>query len=92
VLSGTTTSEENKRTYIIGTVRNDCDRRFLTVTVTFKVSQQSMSFGNRNGENTMQDMMISAYGRNLASGESMEFKTQGFMNMSGYQLDSIRGF
>ena len=90
VLAGSTTTEENNRTYIMGTVRNDCDRRYFTVTVTFKVSHQS-PFANGANDN-MQDMLVTAYGSNLAAGESMQFKTQGFTNMSGYQLESISGF
>jgi hypothetical protein len=90
VLAGSTTSEENSRTYIIGTVRNDCDRRFLAVTVSFKVSQRS-PFAN-GGDDRMPDMHVTAHGTNLASGESMQFKTQSFMNMTGYQLESINGF
>jgi hypothetical protein len=102
VLAGSTTTEENNQTYITGTVRNDCDRRFFTVTVTFKVSLQQPSFAygnsaygsrsNTNSNDTLREMIISAHGTNLASGESMQFKTQGFMNMAGYQLESINGF
>lgn len=90
VLAGSTTTEENNRTYIMGTVRNDCDRRYFTVTVTFKVSHQS-PFAN-GASDSMQDMLVTAYGSNLPAGESMQFKTQGFTNMSGYQLESINGF
>ena len=90
VLAGSTTTEENNQTHIIGTVRNDCDRRYFTVTVTFKVSHQS-PFANGTSDR-MQEMLVTAYGSNLPAGESMQFKTQGFMNMSGYQLESISGF
>jgi hypothetical protein len=91
VLAGSTTSEENNRTFILGTVRNDCDRRFLAVTVSFKVSQRS-PFAKAGDDDRMPDMYVTAHGTNLAAGESMQFKTQSFMNMTGFQLESINGF
>jgi hypothetical protein len=40
-LSGSTTAVENGNTDIIGTIKNDCDRKFSQVTVSFKLDRSS---------------------------------------------------
>jgi hypothetical protein len=40
---GSTTTVDNGFTYIIGSIRNDCDRKFDNVTIAFKVDSGSAS-------------------------------------------------
>jgi hypothetical protein len=85
VLEGSTTSEEDRSTYIVGSVRNNCDRRFLSVMVSFKLYPSS-------DDAIRTPMVISAHGSNLKPGESWQFKTSAFTHNNGYQLDSVRGY
>lgn len=84
VLEGSTTTEDNHVTYIIGTVRNGCSRRFLNVNISFKLNPQP------NG--MVQAGYVTAHASNLEPGQSLEFKTTGFTNNNGYQLDKLSGF
>lgn len=43
-LSGSTTAVENGNTDIIGTIRNDCNRKFSHVTVSFKLDRSSSAY------------------------------------------------
>ena len=43
-LSGSTTAVENGNTDIIGTIRNDCNRKFSQVTVSFKLDRSSSAY------------------------------------------------
>ena len=43
-LSGSTTAVENGNTDIIGTIQNDCNRKFSQVTVSFKLDRSSSGF------------------------------------------------
>jgi len=43
-LSGSTTAVENGNTDIIGTIKNDCNRKFSQVTVSFKIDSSSSGF------------------------------------------------
>jgi len=86
VLEGSTTTQENETTYIVGSVRNNCDRRFLTVIVSFKLNPSS-------DDGIRYPLIVSAHGSNLKAGESWQFKTSAIGNTNnGYQLDSVRGY
>ena len=86
VLDGSSFSDEDGRAYIYGTVRNTCDRKFPSVTVTFKVQPQS------NSSFPQTDMIISGYAHNLEPNSTATFKTQGLSNFASYRLDSIHAF
>jgi hypothetical protein len=66
-LLGSTTTEENGVTYIIGNVRNGCDQKFSSVLVTFKL--------DRRDNSEFPEALASAYGRNLKPGDTWSFRT-----------------
>ena len=81
-LEGSTTTVENNRTYITGTIRNDCDRWFKTVSVRFKLF----------GDDTFGQQTAVGYARNLDPHGTAPFTTQGIINYEGHTLDQISGF
>lgn len=68
-LLGNTTSEENGRTYIVGSLRNNCDRSFHQVTVLFKFSRAS------GKPDFMPDAGAYAYAGDVKAGETRTFKS-----------------
>src|SRR5258707_15767683 len=42
-MMGSTTTEDEGRTYIVGTVKNNCDRSFGQVTISFKLDRSPES-------------------------------------------------
>ena len=84
-LLGNTTTEENATAYIVGTVRNNCDRTFGSVTVTFKL--------DRGASDTLPEYSISAYARNVEPGQIKQFKTvTPISRNSTYRFDRISAF
>lgn len=65
---GSTTTEDEGRTYIVGSIQNNCDRSFGNVTVLFKVS-------NPGASGSFSEGTAYAYGRNIKAGEVKQFKT-----------------
>jgi hypothetical protein len=68
-LVGSTTREEDRSTYIVGSIRNHCDREIGHVTVVFKVAGSSDSKFNHR------DAILYAYENNVKPGETRAFKT-----------------
>jgi len=68
-LVGSTTREDQGRTYIIGSVRNRCDIKFSNVSVAFKLDRPDSKI-------SLPDAPILAYARDLKPGETREIKTQ----------------
>jgi len=66
-LLGNTTTEDEGRTYIIGSIKNSCDYSFSTVTVLFKLDR-------RNGVE-LPDAVAYAYSRDVKPGETRRFKS-----------------
>jgi hypothetical protein len=69
-LVGSTTSEVDGVTHIIGSVRNNCDRKYLYVQVAFTL--------DRSNDSTVRDlpeMKTSAAVRDLESGATASFQT-----------------
>ena len=84
---GNTTTEENGIAYIIGSVRNNCDRPFGSVTVTFKLDRQPGPTGD------LPETTISAYSRNVEPGQTKEFKAVVPISKNAtYRFDSISAF
>ena len=84
---GNTTTEENGSTYIAGSVRNNCDRKFGSVTVSFKLDRQSGSAG------AFGETIVSAYSRDVEPGQTKEFKSFAPVSKTAtYRLDAISAF
>ena len=85
-LVGSTTSEDNGATYIVGTVRNNCDTAIGNATIAFKVDRTSDS-------NFRNDAPIIAYARDIPAGGTKSFKLQIWRDRNfSYRLDSITAF
>jgi len=88
VLAGATTSLRDNGTYIVGSVRNQCDRGFLDVTVVFKLDPPMQ--GNMSHSSGFYSQ---AYLRDVKPNELRQFKS--VMPVPAdtiFHLDSIRGF
>lgn len=66
---GSTTAEEEGRTYIVGSIHNNCDRSFSNVTVTFKLDRTPGAF------ESFSEGGAYAYARDVKAGEAKEFKS-----------------
>jgi len=84
---GSTTTEDSGITYIIGTVRNSCDRKFSSVTVSFKIDHQ------RGPTGEFPEYTASAYSRNVESGQIKEFRTSSPVSKNAtYRFDAISAY
>jgi hypothetical protein len=84
---GSTTTEENGGTYIIGSVRNSCDRKFGRVTVSFKLGHQRVATGE------LPEYTVSAYTRDVEPGQIKEFRSSAPVSKdASYRFDSISAF
>jgi len=83
---GNTRTEENGHTYVVGTIRNNCEHKVGHVTISFKVERQSDSAFNS-------DAPAYAYVNDVAPGETRSFKTQfQIAKDMGYRFDRITAF
>ena len=87
-LLGSVSTEDEGRTYITGTIRNNCERNMNSVTISFKVDSPS--------DSTVQGLPAStafAYSNDLKPGETRSFKSQfPIAPNSSFRLDSINSF
>ena len=84
---GNTTTEEDGITYIVGNVRNNCDRRFGSVTVTFKLDRKP------GPKENMSEYPISAYARDVEPGQTKQFKTVVPISKDAtYRFDAITAY
>jgi hypothetical protein len=81
-LDSNETMVENNKTYITGTIRNNCGRWFTTVSVRFRLYGDSM-FGQQTAV---------GFTRNLDPHGTAPFKTQGIVHYEGHVLEEIKGF
>ena len=88
VLVGATTSLQDGGTYIVGSIRNQCDRPFLDVTTVFKLDPPMQ------GPMTHSSGFYSqAYSREVKPHELRKFKSAMPVPADTiFHLDSIRGF
>jgi hypothetical protein len=68
-LVGKTTREDEGRTYIVGSVRNDCTRKYGSVTVVFKLDRRP------GPTESLPQGIAYAYIRDLVPGETRPFKS-----------------
>ena len=67
VMLGNTTREEEKFTYIVGSIKNNCDQKFGQVTIAFKLDRSS-------GSTLSLPEAINPYGSRVQSGQTQKFK------------------
>ena len=85
-LGGHTTALEQGRTYITGTIRNRCDRKFGNVTIVFKLDPKRGPMENLQG-------VAYAYARDMTAGETKQFKSAlPISEDSTYRFDSISAY
>ena len=70
VMLGNTTREEEKFTYIVGSIKNNCDQKFGQVTIAFKLDRSS-------GSTVGLPEAINPYGSRVQSGQTQKFKPSG---------------
>jgi len=86
LLSNTTTEEEG-HTYIIGTIKNNCDRTFSHVTVLFKLDHGAVPGAFET------DAPVYAYGSDVKSGDIRQVKSFNPISSSAtYRFDSINAY
>ncbi len=67
-VSGYTTAEDEGRTFIVGNLQNNCDRKFDSITVLFKLDRVP------GPAESLPEAVVYAYSRDLAPGETRRFK------------------
>jgi hypothetical protein len=87
MMLGSTTREEDRSTHIVGSIRNNCDRKVGQVTIVFKVAGKVDSKFNQG------EAIHYAYVRDLKPGETRAFKTMFSIGKNDtYRFDSITAF
>ena len=72
-LLGYTTREEEGRTFIVGSIRNDCGRTYGNLQITFQLPRSNDLMARSSVE--LPAGVAYAYGRDLKPGEIWRFKT-----------------
>jgi hypothetical protein len=89
-LAGSTAAEEEGRTYIVGSIKNNCDRNFIDVMVLFKLDRPP---GPPGPLGDLAAPVASAYARDVKAGEVREFKTAVPVSRdTTYRFDGINAF
>jgi hypothetical protein len=84
---GNTTSEIERSTYIVGSIRNNCDRKFMFVTIVFKLDLPS------DAKFRLPDATAGAYLRDVKPRETREFKSSFRVPRNvAYHFDTITAF
>jgi hypothetical protein len=84
---GSTTTDVDGGTYIVGSVQNNCDRSFGNVTVTFKLDRTPGAFESFSGGGAY------AYVRDVKAGESKAFKSALPVSKDAtFRFDAINAF
>jgi len=68
-MAGSTTTEEEGATFIVGSIKNNCDHGFAQVTILFNVDRAPGAFGD------LPEGVAYAYSRDVKAGEIRDFKT-----------------
>jgi hypothetical protein len=87
-LMGSTTTEDNGVTKIIGSVRNSCDRKYGTVIVSFKLSRADQNGPLAN----FPESVITASVSDLKPGDTKDFKTLPVSSSTTFRFDEMRAF
>ncbi|HTS61765.1 MAG TPA: hypothetical protein VMH28_07055 [Candidatus Acidoferrales bacterium] len=86
-MAGNTTSEEDGRTYIVGSVRNTCTREIRQVTIAFKLDRQ------RDAKADLPGAPVFAYVNDVKAGETRRFKTAFPVGKDAiYRFDGFNAF
>jgi hypothetical protein len=84
---GSTTSEDDGHTYIIGSLKNNCDHAFGSVTVLFTLDRTNGPMGD------FPEGSAYAYGRDIQPGETWAFKSAlPITTNSSYRFEGINAF
>ena len=87
VMAGSTTREQDGATYIVGSFRNECDRKFSQVTISFKLERSSGAM------QSLPEAVVTAYTRDVQPGETRQFKsTMPVSRNAIFRFDAISGF
>lgn len=87
IMLGSTTRDEDRATHIVGSIRNNCDRKVGQVTIVFKVAGRVDSKFNQG------EAIHYAYVRDVKPGETRAFKTMFSIGKNDtYRFDSITAF
>ena len=86
-LQGNTTSEQDGRTYIVGSIRNNCDRRFSQVTISFKLDRPP------GASESLPQAIVTAYVRDVQPAAAAKFKTAMPVSKNAtYRFDGFSAF
>jgi hypothetical protein len=83
-LTGSSTREVDSITTIVGTVRNNCDRRYGYVQVIFLLDRKAGDLG--------EPYPVSASGRDLEAGATMQIQTLPVSRDTGYRVGEITAY
>jgi hypothetical protein len=84
---GNTTREIDRYTYLVGSIRNNCDRKFSHVTIAFKHERLI------DAKNTRPNSPILAYSSDMQPFETREFKTMFRVDKTlTYRFDGITAY
>lgn len=84
---GNTTRETGGSTYIVGSIKNDCDRKIGQATIVFKAD------GSVDSNLGRREAILYAYERDLEPGETRQFKTMfPIQKNAAYRFDEITAF
>jgi hypothetical protein len=86
---GSTTSEVDGATRIVGSVKNNCDRKYLYVQIEFTLDQ---STAENPVVRDLPEMKMSAAVRDLQPGETMQFQTAIVSKTQLYRFDGITAY
>ena len=87
VMKGSTTNEQDSRTYIVGSIQNTCERKISQATVVFKLAKRAGPMEN------MSEAIVYAYVRDLDHGETKKFKSAFPVPKDAiFHFDRINGF
>jgi hypothetical protein len=86
---GSTTAEEDGRTYLVGSIRNNCERRVGQVTVVFSMEHA----GSSTRDTWNPSSTVYAYVRDIDRGETRRFKSAfSVPNDRTFRFDRINAF
>jgi hypothetical protein len=85
-LIGSTTTEVDGLTKITGSIRNNCDRRFPNVQVSFKVERSTESSFH------LPEPLVTASGHNVGPGGVWSFETFPITRGANYRLERMWGY
>ena len=84
---GSTTGERDGANYIVGSIRNDCDRKFSSVTIMFNLERPS------GRGMSLPDAPTQAYASDVEPGQTRQFKSKLPVGKNTvYRFDGINAY